>query len=511
MRFHASVLFLRRGLTMAALVVFGPAANAGTLYLARLSGANENPPTTSTATGIGVLVLNDAETQATVTATHDISIPVTGGHIHRGVVSTNGPVIFPFPAPASPVGPLTWAIPAADVDNLKNLGLYMNFHTAVNPGGAIRGQLVRALLSPAAMTPAQMRLANVLDLSAGYDADLDQLLIQTNLASAAGQTQTLEELTARTLYVQGRQQIEAMNSLTDGVFAYADELRASQSAAAPGQFNLFLRGGDEFGRRSATGNQAASTFSRPFLVAGADYGFTENTRGGLALGYVDARDTFRNGAGKTKTETTALQAFLSFGLGDSGVAVDAAAGYGWGRIDTTRNLASLARAATASPDGKVWAAALKASRAFKTNSSTRLVPYALIDVQKASVDAYTESGAGAADLVVPRHNTWNSAFEAGASLVMPMQIQSGALAVRLEAGWRRLLEDGAGSFTTWLAGSPRGFGTQIDGPGKNSAHVGVALTETLRNGVLVTLASRGVLGAGNQTIHALEGSVVLKF
>jgi hypothetical protein len=143
--------YLSRGLLVAAfaLVVSAP-VQAGTLYLARLSQANENPPTGAPFSGIGVLILNDAENAATITATHNITLPVVGGHIHRGIATVNGPVIFPFPAPTSPVGPLTWSIPTADVDNLKNQGLYMNFHTAVNPGGAIRSTLVRALLAPSA-------------------------------------------------------------------------------------------------------------------------------------------------------------------------------------------------------------------------------------------------------------------------------------------------------------------------------------------------------------------------
>ena len=107
--------YLSRGLLVAAftLVVCAP-VRAGTLYLARLTQANENPPSGATFTGTGVLILNDAENTATITATHNITLPVTGGHIHRGSPTVNGPVIFPFPAPTSPVGPLTWSIPAAE-------------------------------------------------------------------------------------------------------------------------------------------------------------------------------------------------------------------------------------------------------------------------------------------------------------------------------------------------------------------------------------------------------------
>ncbi|CAN0089638.1 unnamed protein product, partial [Phaeothamnion confervicola] len=126
-------------------------AQAGTLWIGSMTGAQENPPVAVPFTGTGFLVLNDAETSAVVTATHNIpAAMVANGHIHRAPVGVNGPVIFGFPsvagAPAgvSPVGPLTWAIPTADVANLKAQGLYFNIHTQANPGGAIRGQIVRA-------------------------------------------------------------------------------------------------------------------------------------------------------------------------------------------------------------------------------------------------------------------------------------------------------------------------------------------------------------------------------
>ena len=54
---------------------------------------------------------------------------------------------------------MVWNIPAADVVNLKNQGLYMNFHTSTFPGGIIRSQLVRALLAPAAKTDQQKAVA----------------------------------------------------------------------------------------------------------------------------------------------------------------------------------------------------------------------------------------------------------------------------------------------------------------------------------------------------------------
>jgi len=503
--------YLSRGLLVAAfaLVVCAP-VRAGTLYLARLSQANENPPTGATFTGTGVLILNDAENTATITATHNITLPVAGGHIHRGTPAANGPVIFPFPAPSSPVGPLTWSIPTADVDNLKNQGLYMNFHTPVNPGGAIRGTLLRALLAPSATTPVQMRLANALDISAGYNADLDSILVATNLADAATQTWTLGDLSGGTIHALGREALETMGNFESTVFAYTDDVRADPTLAA-GKFHGFIRVGSEFGRRDATANQLGSTVRRPFTLLGADLQVGPSTRAGLALGLADGKDSFKAGAGSTKVKTTALQGFFSFGLGEAGIMIDATGGYGSTSGDTTRNLTSLARTATGSADGKVWSGALRASKSLSATGGTTFVPYAFVDVQKATVDGYTESGANAADLVVPNHTRWSSAFEAGSSLLVPVTTGSNAMSLRFQAGWHHQIVDGSGSTATWLAGSPTGFTTQFDAMKKDSFRIEATWAATLSNGMLATLGYRGLLGGGGQQLHAVEAGLALKF
>jgi hypothetical protein len=500
---------ISRGSLAAAFVLLaGTSVQAGTLYLARLSQANENPPTGAPFTGTGVLILNDAENQATVTATHNINIPVTGGHIHRGTTTVNGPVIFPFAAPTSPVGPLTWTIPAADVDNLKNQGLYMNFHTAINPGGAIRDTLRRALLGPAAMTPVQQRLANALDLSAGYNTDLDSILVATNLADTATQNWTLDQLRGGTIHALGRQGVETMMNFETTVFAYTDDVRA-QPALAGNRLNGFIRAGNEFGDRSASPNQLGSSISRWFTLLGADMQLGPSTRAGLALGFADGKDDFDNGYGDTKVKTTALQGYLSFGFGDSGLFLDATGGYGATSGDTTRNLTSLMRTATASPDGNVWSGALRLSKAFGGAGKVAFVPYAFVDVQKASVDDYSETGATAADLVVEGHELWSSAFEAGTSVVIPLQAGGGGMSFRLQAGWHYLMEDGAGSTSTWLEGSPLGFTTEFDGQQKSTARVAATFEAAVGNGMLITLGYRGLLGGDAQ--HAVEAGLAFRF
>jgi hypothetical protein len=301
-----------------------------------------------------------------------------------------------------------------------------------------------------------------------------------------------------------------MGNFESTVFAYADDVRADPTLAG-GKFHGFVRIGNEYGRREASRNQLGSTIKRPFTIVGGDMQFGPSTRVGLALGLADGKDTFTAGAGSTKVKTTALQGFLSFGLGEAGIMLDATGGYGTTSGDTTRDLTSLTRKATGSTDGKVWSGALRASKTLSGAGGITFVPYAFVDVQKATVDGYSETGAVAADLVVSNQSRWSAAFEAGTSLFVPVTTGTNAMSLRFQAGWHHLIEDGAGSTATWLEGSPLGFTTQFDAMKSDSLRLEATLAATLGNGMLVTLSYRDLLAGSGQKLHAVEAGLALKF
>ena len=108
-----------------------------------LSGANELPVVTSSAAGTTTGTYNQTTKTLSVSTTLT-GITPTAGHIHTQTVPTladkSGGVTFPFTTLTSPVS-FTTVLTAAQETDLLNGIMYVNFHTAANPKGEIRGNL----------------------------------------------------------------------------------------------------------------------------------------------------------------------------------------------------------------------------------------------------------------------------------------------------------------------------------------------------------------------------------
>jgi hypothetical protein len=124
-------------------------------YGGPLSGAQENPPVATAATGQGTAVISaDGSTITYIVTYSGLSGAVNAAHIHTGATGSNGGVILPLTAGPSPmVGTLTAANFSASgtvttfaeaVAAIRAGTTYFNLHTTANPGGEIRGQILAA-------------------------------------------------------------------------------------------------------------------------------------------------------------------------------------------------------------------------------------------------------------------------------------------------------------------------------------------------------------------------------
>jgi hypothetical protein len=107
-----------------------------------LSGAEQNPPVTTSASGSGTITVKDDKTvSGSVTVS---GVAGTAAHIHMAPAGRNGPVIITLTKSGDGD---TWSVPSgakltdAQYKAYKAGGLYVNVHSAAYKGGEVRGQL----------------------------------------------------------------------------------------------------------------------------------------------------------------------------------------------------------------------------------------------------------------------------------------------------------------------------------------------------------------------------------
>ena len=111
---------------------------------ARLSGDQENPPTASTATGVGEFLVNGSAGQLRYLVRTTLSAPPTMAHIHTAPAGQNGPVTIDFATSGVPfMTTLSGTRPVTSTTDLEAGRWYVNAHSAMAPGGEIRGQILR--------------------------------------------------------------------------------------------------------------------------------------------------------------------------------------------------------------------------------------------------------------------------------------------------------------------------------------------------------------------------------
>jgi len=128
--------------SMLAIAMFTMAAGAafGADVKVTLSGANEVPPVTTSASGEGTItVADDGAVSGSVTTK---GVQGTAAHIHLGAAGKNGPVVVPFTKEGDTYKAAAGAKLNADQLKAFKAGeLYFNVHSAANPNGEVRGQL----------------------------------------------------------------------------------------------------------------------------------------------------------------------------------------------------------------------------------------------------------------------------------------------------------------------------------------------------------------------------------
>ena|ERR1700733_4948737 len=130
-----------RVIVAAAALVMGAGTAMGADVKVHLTGAEETPPVTTSASGSGTIsIAADKSVSGTVKTT---GIDGTVAHIHVGAPGVAGPPIITLTKGADG----TWSVPAGSkltdeqLASFKAGNLYVNVHSAAHAPGEIRAQL----------------------------------------------------------------------------------------------------------------------------------------------------------------------------------------------------------------------------------------------------------------------------------------------------------------------------------------------------------------------------------
>lgn len=149
--------------SIAALGITACSSDPQEKYVAELRSSNEVPANSSSAVGrVVLLVSRDASYAEYSVEQSGLSGGIRGGHFHRAAVGVNGPIVLSFffntdgtenrtPTPGTTdlelQGSIGRTINKTQLDtilaDLRAGNLYANVHTPQNPGGEIRGQLIK--------------------------------------------------------------------------------------------------------------------------------------------------------------------------------------------------------------------------------------------------------------------------------------------------------------------------------------------------------------------------------
>jgi len=309
------------------------------------------------------------------------------------------------------------------------------------------------------------------------------------------------------------QQTNAARGLAGGAvgprLAFAKACDAAVCEAGP--WSLWLTGIAGFGKVDGNANAGNVSYNAGGVAGGVDYRVDPRWLVGLAVGYLNGRQSVDGFGGNGRTDSYLASVYASYSEG--AFWADAIAGYAYNDNRLTRQFALPGlglRTASGDAGADQFLGQIEAGWRFAlaAPNATTIGPYVRLQGSTVSQSAFTEWGAGALSLNVADKTTESVRSTVGAELTASIDVGAGGkLGLLFRAGWAHEFADTERPVTGSFAGAPAsGFTIVGATPARDAAVFALAANASVAKAASLYVRYDGEVGGGSDA-HAFSAGL----
>lgn len=214
---------------------------------------------------------------------------------------------------------------------------------------------------------------------------------------------------------------------------------AEGQSGLPAGMDFWIGGGVKFGSRARGARNGGMSFTTDGVSMGVDRRFSQDLALGVGLGYAQDKSEFGTDGTATESRSVTLAAYGSY-QPDEHLFLDGVLGYGMLDFHSDRFVTPANAFARSDRKGSFVFASLTGGYEFRTRGML-LAPYGRVDIARHTLDAATESGAGAFALRYERQSSPSLQFSLGLRAETAHETRFGWVLPRLRAEYQHEFKD----------------------------------------------------------------------
>ncbi|MCF6290596.1 MAG: autotransporter domain-containing protein [Desulfobacterales bacterium] len=273
---------------------------------------------------------------------------------------------------------------------------------------------------------------------------------------------------------------------------------------------FFISGSLSRGDYDRSGGMDPYDFDSRNLSVGTDYRLTRALTAGVSLSF-ETSDTNFEDLSEIDMKETGLYFYGMYTFAPD-MYLEGTAGYGWTRYTAQRDTGLPGFGlATSNPKGNQLNLSLEMGRDFKYEK-WRIEPMAGASYTRIRIDAYTEVGAGIANLIVSDQEAHSFIGTIGGRLGYESDNPNSLFTPEIHAFWEHEFANDSRSINSAFAGAPGTvFAVSTEEPDRDYVRIGFGLTGQLGDNTIVSVSGDTVIGYANLKEYTLSGNIKWKF